>query len=112
LPQIKRLLVYLYSRGAWPLGAAPRILCLSPRRLQTDQRFPGIDSNKEGLQQNADRSFDIYVGPKAPNGKESNWLQSVPDKGWNTVLRLYGPLEPWFDKTWRPDDFELIEDES
>jgi len=77
--------------------------------LQTDQRFPGIDSNKKGLQQNADGSFDIYVGPKAPKGKESNWIQSVPGRGWNTIFRLYGPLQPWFDKTWRPGDFELVE---
>jgi hypothetical protein len=77
--------------------------------LQTDQQFPGIDSNEEGLQQNADGSYDIYVGPSAPEGKESNWMQSAPGKGWNTVLRLYGPLESWFDKTWRPSDFEIVE---
>lgn len=76
--------------------------------LQTDQQFPGIDSKKKDLQVNADGSVDIYVGPKPPTGKESNWLQSDPDKGWNTVLRLYGPLEPWFDKTWIPGDFELV----
>ncbi len=77
--------------------------------LQTDQRFPGIDSNKPGLQKNADGSVDIYVGPKPPAGKDSNWIQSVPGKGWNTLLRLYGPLKPWFDRTWVPGDFELVE---
>jgi hypothetical protein len=77
--------------------------------LQTDQQFPGVDSKKKGLQENADGSFDIYVGPKAPEGRESNWIQSVPGKGWNTLLRLYGPLEPWFEKTWKPSDFELVD---
>jgi len=77
--------------------------------LQTDQRFPGIDSNKEGLRKNPDGSVDIYVGPQPPEGMESNWVQSVPGKGWNVILRLYGPLEPWFDKTWIPGDFELVE---
>ena len=77
--------------------------------LQTDQRFPGIDSNKDGLQKNADGSVDIYIGPKPPEGMESNWIQSAPGKGWNVILRLYGPLEPWFDKTWVPGDFELFE---
>ncbi len=28
--------------------------------------------------------------------------------GWNTILRLWGPLEPWFDKTWRPEEIELV----
>jgi hypothetical protein len=25
-----------------------------------------------------------------------------------TILRLYGALEPWFDKTWRPGEIELV----
>ena len=75
--------------------------------LQTDNPLPGIDSNKEGLVKNADGSYDIYVGPKAPAGMENNWIQTAPEKGWNTIFRLYGPLEAWFDKTWRPSDFEL-----
>lgn len=76
--------------------------------LQTDQQFPGIDNNKQGLKQNADGSYDVYFGPKAPAGQEANWIQSVPGKSWNMILRLYGPLDPWFDKTWRPGDPELV----
>jgi len=76
--------------------------------LQTDQQFPGLDGNKKGLQQNTDGSYDVYFGPKAPAGKEANWIQAVPGKGWNMLFRLYGPLEPWFEKTWRPGDPELI----
>jgi hypothetical protein len=55
-----------------------------------------------------DKSVDVYFGPKAPTGKENNWVQTIPGKGWNVLLRLYGPLEPWFDKTWRPGEFELV----
>lgn len=76
--------------------------------LQTDNPFPGIDSNKEGLVKNEDGSYDIFVGPEAPSGMENNLIQTVPGKGWNTIFRLYGPLESWFDKTWRPSDFELV----
>jgi hypothetical protein len=76
--------------------------------LQTDARFPGIGSGDKGLQKNSDGSIDIYFGPKAPVGKESNWVQTVPGKGWNTLLRLYGPLESWFNKTWRPSEFMLV----
>jgi hypothetical protein len=49
---------------------------------------------------------DLYFGPTAPAGKESNWIQTVSGKSWNTILRLYGPLEPWFDNTWRPGEIE------
>jgi hypothetical protein len=76
--------------------------------LQTDQRFPGLDSNGEGLRENSDGSYDIYVGPKAPQGWENNWIQADPSKGWNVIFRLYGPLEPWFDQSWKPGDFEQV----
>ena len=58
--------------------------------------------------QNDDGSYDIYFGPIAPKGKEGNWVQTVPGKGWNTIFRLYGPLESWFDQTWRPGEIELL----
>jgi outer membrane protein OmpA-like peptidoglycan-associated protein len=76
--------------------------------LQTDAQFPAIGSSDQGVVQNEDGSYDIYFAPEAPEGKESNWVQTVPGKGWNTILRLYGPLEPWFDQTWRPGEIELI----
>jgi hypothetical protein len=76
--------------------------------LQTDEQFPSIGSQQQGIQKNADGSVDVYFGPKAPAGKESNWIQTVPGKNWNTVLRLYGPLEPYFDKTWRPGEIEEV----
>ncbi len=60
-------------------------------------------------QKKAEASNAIYFGPKAPEGQENNWIQSVPGKGWNTILRLYGSLEPWFDKIWMPGDPELVE---
>ncbi len=76
--------------------------------LQTDAQFPAIGSNDTDVVQNEDGSFDIYFAPEAPDGKESNWVQTVPGKGWNTIFRLYGPLEPWFDQTWRPGEIELV----
>jgi hypothetical protein len=77
-------------------------------QLQTGQPFPSRNNEKTKFIENPDGSVDIYFGPKAPDGKESNWIQTVPGKGWFTILRLYGPLEPWFDKTWRPGEIELM----
>ena len=76
--------------------------------LQTDAQFPAIGSNDKGVVQNKDGSYDIYFAPEAPEGKESSWVQTVPEKGWNTIFRLYGPLESWFDQTWRPGEIELV----
>jgi hypothetical protein len=78
--------------------------------LQTDQQFPSAGSQKKGMVINPDSSVDVYFGPEAPHGKEANWVQTDPGKGWNIILRLYGPLEPFFDKTWRPSELELLGD--
>ena len=76
--------------------------------LQTDQQFPSIGSQKKGVAINLDTSVDVYFGPKPPSGKESNWVQTWPGKGWTVILRLYGPLQPFFDKTWRPSEIEEL----
>ena len=53
---------------------------------------------------NADGSVDLYFGPSAPDGKESNWVQTIPGRHWFSYLRFYGPLEPYFDRTWKLGD--------
>ena len=76
--------------------------------LQTSQSFPSVGSQSKGFQKNADGSHDVYFAPKAPAGKEGNWLQTLPGKSWFAILRMYGPLQPWIDKTWRPSEIELV----
>ena len=76
--------------------------------LQTSQPFPSVGSQSKGFRKNADGSYDVYFAPKAPAGKEGNWLQTLPGKSWFTILRMYGPLQPWIDKTWRPSEIELV----
>ncbi|MEE4144618.1 MAG: DUF1214 domain-containing protein, partial [Halieaceae bacterium] len=77
-------------------------------QLQTGQLFPTVGSQSEGIKKNADGSYDVYFAPEAPAGQEGNWLQTVPGKSWFAILRMYGPLEPWINKTWRPGDIELV----
>jgi hypothetical protein len=75
--------------------------------LQTDQKAPSVSSQDQGIKTNADGSVDVWFGPKPPVGFENNWVQTIPGKGWFTLLRLYGPLEAWFNKTWRPGPIQL-----
>jgi hypothetical protein len=77
--------------------------------LETDQKLAGIDSNQQGIKSNGDGSVTVWFAPEPPLGREGNWVQTWPGKGWNVLLRLYAPLEPWFDKTWKPGDFELVQ---
>jgi len=76
-----------------------------PRRANTAVRAsasppsqPIKNNKRDKLAVNAGESVGVYFRPKAPEGKE--WTQTVPNNGWYTLLRLQGPLEPWFDKTW------------
>lgn len=84
---------------------------------QTDYKYPAIGAGKGftkdgspngAVKQNADGTTDVYFGPKAPEGMASNWIQTAPGRGWFTILRLYDPQKPWFDKTWRPGEIELV----
>jgi hypothetical protein len=77
--------------------------------LQTDAQFPSIGSQTKGIVINPDTSVDVWFGPTAPKGHESNWVQTVSGKGWNVLFRLYGPGQSWFDKTWKPGEFEVVD---
>ena len=75
--------------------------------LANGQPFPSLGSRDKPVQ-NADGSTDIYLGPKAPTGKEANWNATVPGKGYFAILRLYGPTEAAINKSWKPGDIEKV----
>jgi hypothetical protein len=63
----------------------------------------------DDLKKNKDGSGTLYIQNESPGrDRESNWVQTISGKGWNIILRLYGPLQLWFNKTWRPGEIELI----
>jgi len=73
--------------------------------LATDaRRFPSLGSRDKPVQ-NSDGTTDLYIGPKAPDGKQSNWLPTAPGRGFFAILRLYGPGEPAINYSWKPGDF-------
>jgi hypothetical protein len=74
--------------------------------LETDNPYPSVMSIGGTVRANGDGSTTLFFGPDAPDGRESNWVQTVPGKSWFTILRLYGPLEAWYDKSWRPGEIE------
>jgi len=73
--------------------------------LANGRPFPSLGSRDKPVQ-NADGSTDLYLGPKVPKGKEGNWLATVPDRGYFTIIRLYGPTEAALNKSWKPGDLE------
>jgi hypothetical protein len=76
--------------------------------LIRDQKWSSRASTTPGLQQNADGSVDIIFGPRAPAGKESNWVPTSADAKFEVLFRLYGPEKPLFDKTWKLSDIEEV----
>jgi hypothetical protein len=80
--------------------------------LDTPQRYPRAGSQSypsPAAEASPDGSTVIYLGPTQPQGvPRGNWIQTDPTKGWFTILRLYSPLEPFFDKTWRPSEIAVV----
>ena len=75
--------------------------------LPTDEKSADVDSTLSGLKKNPDGGATVWFGPQTPAGQEGNWVQTMPGRGYNIILRLYGPLEQWFNRTWQPGDLEL-----
>jgi hypothetical protein len=76
--------------------------------LIRDQKWSSRSSQNPDLQKNADGSADVYFGPKAPAGKEANWVPTSTGGDFEVLFRLYGPEKPLFEKTWVLPDIEKI----
>jgi hypothetical protein len=75
--------------------------------LDNGQLFPPLNTMDKPVQ-NTDGSIDIYFGSNSL-GTGKNWIATLPDQGWFTLLRLYGPTKAFFDQSWRPDDIVKTE---
>jgi hypothetical protein len=79
-------------------------------RCFVDTGVPPDRSSRDDIIKNADGSVDLYFGPQAPAGKpQANWIKTIPGKGWFTYFRLYGPTQPYFDRSWVLSDIERVE---
>lgn len=80
--------------------------------LDTPQRYPRAGSQtypSPAAKAGTDGSTTVYFGPALPSGVDrGNWIQTMPGKGWFTILRLYSPLESFFTKAWRPTEIEVV----
>ena len=76
--------------------------------LISEVSHAACSSQTPGLQVNADGSVDLYFGPTAPKGKESNSTPTDPKGEFEVLFRFYGPLPSLFDKSWKLPDMELV----
>ena len=63
--------------------------------------------NMDQMKVNIDGSVDLYVGPKAPAGFESNWIPTMGKEPY-LWLRLYAPEEAFWNKSFKIPDVELV----
>jgi len=63
-------------------------------------------SSRDDITVNADGSTDIFFGPTAPVGRQSNWVPTLPGRGWFPLFRLYAPKQAFFDRSWTLGDLE------
>lgn len=85
---------------------------MSRSMLDTPQRFPRAGSQSypsAAAETDADGSTTIWFAPEQPDGvARGNWIQTDPKKGWFVILRLYSPLQSFFDKSWRAGEIEMV----
>ncbi|MCZ6652025.1 MAG: DUF1214 domain-containing protein [Planctomycetota bacterium] len=68
----------------------------------------GVGSTSPGLITNKDGTVDLYIGPKAPEGKQSNWIPTQPGRKFFLLFRFYGNLPAVFTKEWQLNDIKKI----
>ncbi|WP_331461661.1 DUF1214 domain-containing protein [Vineibacter terrae] len=69
---------------------------------------PSRSSQIPAMQKNADGSIDVHFGPKAPAGKEADWVPAAPQRGFDLMFRVYAPTKTFFDKGWVLPDVEKV----
>ncbi len=76
--------------------------------ISNDQKRIARGSTDE-IEVNADGTVDLYYGPQLPEGApESNWVQTNKGDGWFVLFRFYGPEKPYYDRSWKLNDFERV----
>jgi len=76
--------------------------------LIRDMTRAGRSSQSPGLQANADGSVDIWFGPAAPEGRQSNWVPTSASGQFEVLFRFYGPEKPVFDRSRQLPDIARI----
>jgi hypothetical protein len=74
--------------------------------LVRETRWSSRSSASTGLAKNDDGSADVFFGPTAPDGQDSNWIPTKPGGTFEVLFRFYGPERSVIDKTWKLPDIE------
>ena len=76
--------------------------------IRNETKRSDRSSRTEGLIKNADGSVDLYFGPKSPEGKAVNWIQTNEGQSFFVYLRLYGPEQAYFDQSFPMNKIQKI----
>lgn len=107
-PELRRLAASIGIVNGKKLAPDARLKKILADAVPVGSATARAISKRDKLITKTDGSVELCFGPQAPAGKEANWIATVLKKGWFVIFRLYGPPEPWFEKTWRPGEIELV----
>ena len=114
LPNLPPSLAFIFAAAGFALGLVPDPVhadeggVSDTHGLIRDQKWSSRSSLSPGIQKNADGSVDVYFGPVAPAGRESNWVPTGAKDRFEIFFRLYGPQKPLIDKTWKLPDAQEV----
>jgi hypothetical protein len=78
-------------------------------QIATDQGKAALRSLFELKDADPAQPIDLYFGPSQPEGAENRWIETIPGTGWFVYFRIYGPEGPAFDGSWKPGEFERLD---
>lgn len=103
---------FFYTATGITPAMCMRLTNVGSQYLQTSQRYPRAGSQMfptPAASAESDESTLVRFSPTQPEGVAAgNWVQTDPERGWFAILRLYSPLQSFFDKSWRPGEFEQV----
>jgi hypothetical protein len=77
-------------------------------QVQTEQDKAALRSLFELKDLTPGAAVDLFFGPQSPAGQEQRWIRTAPGRGWFAYIRIYGPEQAAFDRSWKPGDFEVV----
>jgi hypothetical protein len=81
-------------------------------QVMTPQNKASLGSLDTHFMPESDGTVEIYFGPRAPHGREKQWIQTTPGCGFFMYFRIYGPAAEALNGEWRLEDVSVVESQT
>jgi hypothetical protein len=80
--------------------------------IKNEEPRSSFNSRKPTYLANGDGSVDVFFGSIAPAGEGTNWIRTLPNKGWFAYLALSNTSKDFIDQKWKLNDIERVDEKT